>query len=148
MRTPVGLDWDDVLMDPRPFVPDTDFELARFCNLVIDEVGDGRCLGHVEIDPDRHANPNGVVHGAIIFALVDTTMGAATMDATDGAMCASIDVHVRFLRPASAGELRAETRVLKAGRRVVQLESTVTGNDGKVIASASGSFAVLGPPAA
>jgi len=131
-------------MAAERFVPDTDFELARFCNLVIDEVHDGRCLGHVEVDLDRHANPNGVVHGAILFALVDTTMGAATMDATNGAMCASIEVHVRFLRAASAGDLRAETKVLKAGRRVVQLESTVTGDDGRIVATASGSFAVLG----
>lgn len=130
-------------MAPDGFVPDTDFELARFCNLVIDEVSDGRCLAHVEVDPDRHANPNGVVHGAIVFALVDTSMGAATMDATGGAMCASIEVHVRFLRAASSGVLRAETRVLKAGRRVVQLDSTVLDDDGRLVASASGSFAVL-----
>lgn len=130
-------------MAPDGFVPDTDFELARFCNLVIDEVSDGRCLAHVEVNPDRHANPNGVVHGAIVFALVDTSMGAATMDATGGAMCASIEVHVRFLRAASSGVLRAETRVLKAGRRVVQLDSTVLDDDGRLVASASGSFAVL-----
>lgn len=139
-------------MAPERFVPDTDFELARFCNLVIDEVGDGCCLGHVDVDLDRHANPNGVVHGAILFALVDTTMGAATMDVIrsmqgESAMCASIEVHVRFLRAVSAGDLRAETRVIKAGRRVVQLDSTVTDDDGVVVATASGSFAVLGPPA-
>lgn len=62
-------------------------------------------------------------------------------------MCASIEVHVRFLRAVSAGDLRAETRVIKAGRRVVQLDSTVTDDDGVVVATASGSFAVLGPPA-
>lgn len=124
-------------------IPNLDFELARFCNLVIDEVRDGCCRGTIEIDPERHANPNGVVHGAILFALVDTTMGAATMDALGGRPCASIEVQLRFLRPSSSGTLHAETRVLRAGRRIVQLESSVTDGQGKAIAAATGSFAVL-----
>lgn len=124
-------------------ISDLDFELARFCNLVIDDVTDGVCRGHVDVDLARHANPNGVVHGAVIFALVDTTMGAATMDALDGRRCASIDVQLRFLRPAISGTLNVESRVLRAGRRIVHLDSSVTGDDGRLVAVATGSFAVL-----
>lgn len=126
--------------------PDLDFELARFCNLVIDEVDGGTCRGHVEVDLARHANPNGVLHGAVLFALVDTTMGAATMGALGGRPCASIEVQLRFLRPAVGGVLRAETRVLRAGRRIVHLDSSVTDADGRLVATASGSFAVLAGP--
>jgi len=121
-----------------------DFELARFFNLVVDEIADGTCRGHVDVDLARHANPNGVVHGAVLFALVDTTMGAATMSALDGRPCASIDVQLRFLRPAVGGVVRAETRVLKAGRRIVHLDSSVTDDGGRLVATASGSFAVIG----
>lgn len=120
-----------------------DFELARFCNLVIDEVADGTCRGHVDVDLDRHANPNGVVHGAVLFALVDTSMGAATMDALDGRPCASIDVQIRFLRPAISGVLDVETTVVRAGRRIVTLESRVSDDQGRVVATATGAFAVL-----
>lgn len=122
---------------------DLDFELARFCNLAIDDVAEGICRGHIQVDLDRHANPNGVLHGAILFALVDTTMGAATMDALGGRPCASIEVQLRFVRPAVGGVLRAETRVLRAGRRIVHLDSSVTDGDGRLVATASGSFAVL-----
>lgn len=120
-----------------------DFELARFCNLVIDDVTDGVCRGHVDVDPDRHANPNGVVHGAVLFALVDTSMGAATMDALGGRPCASIDVQIRFLRPAVSGVLGVETTVIRAGRRIVTLESRVTDDEGRPVATATGAFAVL-----
>lgn len=120
-----------------------DFELARFCNLVIDGVTDGVCRGHVDVDLDRHANPNGVVHGAVLFALVDTSMGAATMDALDGRPCASIDVQIRFLRPAISGVLNVETAVVRAGRRIVTLESRVTDDEDRIVVTATGAFAVL-----
>lgn len=120
-----------------------DFELARYCNLVIDDVADGVCHAHVEIDLTRHANPNGVLHGAVLFALVDTSMGAATMSALGGRRCASIDVQLRFLRPVTGGTLRAVTRVLRAGRRIVHLDSAVTDDEGRLVGTASGSFAVL-----
>lgn len=122
---------------------DLDFELARFCNLVIDGVSDGVCRGHVDVDLSRHANPNGVVHGAVLFALVDTSMGAATMDALGGRPCASIDVQIRFLRPTTSGVLEAETRVVRAGRRIVTLDSQVTDGNGRLVATATGAFAVL-----
>ena len=32
---------------------------------------------------EQHANPNGVAHGAVLFALVDTAMGKATMSTVD-----------------------------------------------------------------
>jgi uncharacterized protein (TIGR00369 family) len=102
----------------------------------------------VEITPALH-NPNGVVHGAVLFAMVDTAMGAATMSSLDeGLACASIEVHLRFLRAAAAGRLTAEVSVVKGGRRVVQLEGRVRDESGELIATASGSFAVIPAPPA
>jgi hypothetical protein len=84
------------------------------------------------------------VHGAVLFAMVDTAMGAATMGSHDeGLACASIEVHLRFLRAAAAGRL---TSVVKGGRRVVQLEGSVRDESGELIATASGSFAVITAP--
>lgn len=120
-----------------------DFELARFFGLAIDQVTDGVCHAHVDVDMARHGNPNGVIHGAVVFALVDTSMGAATMDALGGRPCASVDVQIRFLRPSTAAVLNVETRVVRAGRRIVTLDSRVTEMDGRLIATATGAFAVL-----
>ncbi len=81
-----------------------------------------------------------------MFTLVDTAMGRATMSVLDeGSYCASIEVSVRFLRAVPEGRMTARVTVLQAGRRVVQLEGRVTvDEDDRPIASASGSFAVLG----
>jgi acyl-CoA thioesterase len=92
----------------------------------------------------QHLNPNGVVHGAVIFAMVDTAMGSATMSVLpEGQFCASVDVQLRFIRPASAGALVADVEVLKQGRAVVHLEGRVVDGEGRLVATASGTFAVI-----
>ncbi len=121
-----------------------DFPLRSFLGMELtgDEAGIG--IATLDAGPD-HMNPNGVVHGAVLFALVDTAMGKATMSVIDepDTYCASIEVSLRFIRPAIAGPLTATASVLKRGRNVVHLEGRVTGPDDRLVASAAGSFAIL-----
>lgn len=112
----------------------------------VTEPGHARAV--LDVRPDHH-NPNGVPHGAVLFALVDTSMGGATMSVLpEGRFCASIEVHLRFLAPATGDRLVAETSVVRAGKRIVSLESRVTSQRGDgeptLVATATGSFAVLG----
>lgn len=126
--------------------PTTDFALAQYCNLALDSSEPGHCTGTVAVDLDKHANPNGVVHGAVLFTLADTSMGGATMSVlAEGEICASIEVQLRFLRPVTGGTIHADTRVIHHGRRIVQLESHLTDGDGRLVATAAGSFAVIQP---
>lgn len=123
------------------------FPLQSHLGMTIESSSAGVAVASLEVTPELH-NPNGVVHGAVLFAMADTSMGAATMSSLDaGSACASIEVHLRFLRPSAAGRLVAETAVVKGGRRVVQLESRIHDGDGELVATASGSFAVIPPPA-
>lgn len=93
----------------------------------------------------EHANPNGVVHGAVLFALVDTAMGKATMSTVDdGRYCASVELSLRFIRPASSGELIADAEVVKRGKNIAHLEARVHDGDDRLIATSSGTFAILG----
>jgi acyl-CoA thioesterase len=93
----------------------------------------------------EHFNPNGVAHGAVLFALVDTAMGKATMSTVDdGFYCASVEVSLRFIRPASAGELIVEATVVKRGKNLAHLEARVHDGDDRLIATSSGTFAILG----
>ena len=122
-----------------------EFPLRRFLGMELsgDEPGVG--LAHVVIGPE-HLNPNGVVHGAVLFALVDTAMGKSTMSVIDepGRYCASIEVSLRFIRPTVAGRVTATATVVKRGRSVVHLESRVVEDDGRLVATAAGTFAILG----
>lgn len=110
--------------------------------------GDGTARAHLVCD-ERHLNPHGTVHGAVVFALVDTAMGAATMSVLDEAsLCATIEIQLRYLAPVFGGELTAEVRVVKPGRRVVHLAADVVDGQGRLVSTASGSFAVLPRPPA
>jgi len=121
-----------------------DFPLKRYLGMELagDELGVG--LAHVDVGPD-HLNPNGVVHGAVLFALVDTAMGKATMSVLDeGLYCASVELSLRFIRPASSGELIADATIVKRGRNIVYLEARVHDADDRLIATSNGTFAILG----
>ncbi len=123
---------------------ETTFPLKEFLGFVI-ERGEGTASASMELD-ERHMNPNATAHGAIPFALMDTAMGAAVMSVVDeGQFCATIEIHTRFHRAAREGRLTAEATVVTAGRRVVQLEARTTDDDGRLVASSTGSFAVIDP---
>ncbi len=108
--------------------------------------GSGRAGAVVDCDA-RHLNPHGTVHGAVVFALVDTAMGAATMSVLDdSSMCATIEIQLRYLAPVFTGRVTAEVRVVKAGRRIVHLAAEVTDARGALVATATGSFAVIPRP--
>jgi acyl-CoA thioesterase len=118
------------------------FPLRELLGISIEVETPGRVRATADAD-NATLNPYGVVHGAVLFALADTAMGAATMSVVDeGMACASIEVHIRFLRPMRAGRITIEAEVLRAGRRVVQLEAKIRDEHGEPVGLATGSFAV------
>jgi len=122
----------------------SEFPLRTFLDFTIDDGIGGEAVAALDVG-DRHLNPNGVVHGGVVFTLVDTAMGRATMSVLEeGRICASIEVAVRYLRPITGGRLVATASVLRAGRRIVHLEGRVTvDGDDRPVAVVQASFAVL-----
>ena len=107
------------------------------------ESADGTCRAWLDVGP-VHVNPHGAVHGGIPYILVDTAMGGATMSVLhEGNWCATLDIHIRYLAPCFGGRLTAVAEVRRAGKRVVHLDATVTGDDGTEYVAASGIFAVI-----
>lgn len=112
--------------------------------LEISEAKDGCSIARLQVVPS-HMNAHGVVHGAVLFALSDTSMGAAVKSLLGpGETCATIELQIRFFAPVREGSLTAATEAVSRGRRVMQLESRITDASGRLVATAMGSFAVLG----
>lgn len=119
------------------------FPLSDFLGMDVTDEGNGRATAHLDAGPLHH-NPHGFVHGATVFAMVDTSMGAAAMGILGpDQRCSTIELHLRFLRPVTDGPLAVETTVVKPGRRIMHLESRVTDSTGRLIATATSSFAVI-----
>jgi acyl-CoA thioesterase len=131
---------DDV--DVQPGDDGVVFPLRDMLGFTISQ-GEGTGVAELELD-ERHMNPHGAVHGGVMFVLVDTAMGAAAMSVVgEGNRCATLDIHTRYLSPCFGGRVTATATVRKPGRRVVHLDATVVGDDGREYTAATGVFAVI-----
>jgi uncharacterized protein (TIGR00369 family) len=90
------------------------------------------------------ANHAGFVHGGMISTLADSAMGRSVRTLVPGVLRSmSFDLKLSFISAARVGEtLRATGRVVHAGRRTVVTECRVEDPRGKLVATASGTFAV------
>lgn len=105
--------------------------------------GEGGSIASLTVDPVRHYNPQGVVHGAVLFALADTGMGAAIYPALDpGELCATIEIKISYFAAVRGGEVRCTSRVVNRGKRVASILSDIHCDD-RLVAQASGSFAIF-----
>jgi len=96
---------------------------------------------------DFHFNPQKVVHGGVLYSLADTGMGGALypmLDLANGELCATIEIKMTYLKAARKGVLDCHTTVINKGKRVAMIESEVW-NEGKLVAKATGSYAVFTP---
>jgi acyl-CoA thioesterase len=97
---------------------------------------------------EQHINSVGVVHGGVSFALMDTAMGAALVEALKpGEKCATLDVHISYLRPVTKGVMSCTAQLIHHGNSIAHLESSVH-VDGALVARATGNFAIIKPKAA
>jgi uncharacterized protein (TIGR00369 family) len=107
----------------------------------------------VEWEPDRavfeyqvapeHLNRTNRLHGGIIAVLCDTAAGyAGCYCETPGEARSSVTLSLtlNFVAPASRGRLRAEGRKTGGGRRIFFAEAEVRDAEGRLIATASGTF--------
>ena len=122
-----------------------DHPFADLIGLIIKQQGDGSSTLLLPVD-GRHLNPHGVVHGAVIYAMADTDMGAALYSVLDaGHACATIDISISYFRSVVDGQLLCQTVVENKGRTVAHLTARITQND-KLVAQASGNFAIISAP--
>jgi len=122
-----------------------DHPFADLIGLTVEQQGDGKSTLLLPVD-GRYLNPHGVVHGAVIYAMADTGMGAALYSVLDaGYACATIDISISYFRPVVDGQLLCQTVLENKGRTVAHLTARITQND-KLVAQASGNFAIISVP--
>jgi uncharacterized protein (TIGR00369 family) len=93
-----------------------------------------------------HYNPAGAVHGGFAATLLDSCMTCAVQSTLKaGLACTTIDLNIHFTRGANdkTGVLRAEGKVVHAGRQIATAEGRVTDPQGRVIAHATTSCLIF-----
>ena len=110
--------------------------IAAFLNMRLLELQPGYAKVMLKVLPE-HQNFNGLTFGGIIMAVADQAFGYTVNSVRRPNVASQFNIH--FIAPAKAGdELIAEGRVVRSGRRVSIAEVTVTNQEGKLIAKATG----------
>jgi len=115
-----------------------------------EEMGEGFARLSITIGP-QHTNPNGVMHGGVVTAMMDSAIGGA-LGALRGGDArqrphATIEMNTSFLAAARPGdEVVVEGRVIQLGRTVAFAEAEARRRgDGALIARGRLTFAIASP---
>jgi uncharacterized protein (TIGR00369 family) len=121
--------------------PGQNSELVRFLGLRWLDVG---TVG-LTIRPGL-VNDYGLLLGPVGFALVDYSMGSALWAQTnDGERIATINIAINYIQSANRGEVICTSQLDRRNRHVAVLSSRTHHEDGRLLATAVGSFAIIGP---
>jgi len=119
--------------------------IAQPLTFRIVEVGDGFAV--FEGDPGPHLlNPMGTVHGGWALTLIDSVTGCAALTLLPpGSAYTTVETKANFSRPIKpdTGRVRAEGRVVSAGRQIISAQAQVLAQDGRVLAHGTSTLLVL-----
>ncbi len=113
-----------------------DFPLHKQFGLELLDHGEGRCRARCTVG-SAHLNYGGVVHGGVMYLLLDVVAFCAAVTVLpEGTNAATHDIHVSVLRATpDAAELEFEAVVRKRGRSLYFIDVEASAG-GKLMASA------------
>jgi acyl-CoA thioesterase len=116
----------------------------RWLGIEVAEAADGRAVLTMTARPEM-ANRSEGVHGGFLALLADSAMGQAVSSAlSETRRQASFDLKLSFIAPGRIGEhLEAVATVLHSGRRTGVADCRVTGEDGRLVATATATFIIF-----
>src|SRR5215475_1214954 len=113
------------MMDGSPF--------GRWWGYRVEEVGLGSARLLLPFQPGFE-RPGGVLQGGCAMTLADVTFWIAGMTLIgEDPSALTLQMSSSFLRPALLGDLRSEARILRAGRRILYGEASVTDVRGNLL---------------
>ena len=102
----------------------------------VERVEKGRAVFLLDVR-EHHKQIHGVVHGGILAALADTTAAiAAYTTVPRGTEIATVELKINYMEPVPGGRIKADARVLRAGRNFIVTECEILNEDGSLAAKA------------
>jgi len=103
-------------------------------------IGDGRARFELAVEA-KHLNPNGTLHGGVVYSLADSAMGAALFERLEpGQMCVTLEIKVQYLAVVTGGALAVDAAVVNKTTRIGVMEAKVYGDGDRLVALATGTF--------
>ncbi|MGO9060882.1 MAG: PaaI family thioesterase [Candidatus Binataceae bacterium] len=117
--------------------------IGKLLGLKLSNVANGQATVEFEAS-GRHANPMGTLHGGVLCDIADAAMGAAYRSSLDeGESFTTLELKINFLRPVWNATLRAQARIVRAGRVVGLVECDILDERGRMVARASSTCMTL-----
>lgn len=127
---------------PRP-------PMGALMNFSLLEIGEGRAVFGAE-PGEYHYNPLGVVHGGLAATLLDSAMGCAVHTVVpQGRGYTTVELKVNYVRAMTrdTGRVRAEGKVIHAGRSIATAEARLVDGNGRLYAHGSTTCLIFEAPA-
>jgi len=113
------------MIDGSPF--------GRWWGYRVEELGRGRARLLLPFQ-SHFERPGGVLQGGCAMTLADVSFWIAGMTVMgEDATTLTLQMSSSFLRPATLGDIRSEARILRAGRRILYGEASVTDTAGSLL---------------
>jgi uncharacterized protein (TIGR00369 family) len=117
--------------------------IGKLLGLTLTRSGTRRATVEFEAS-EKHANPMGTLHGGVLCDIADAAMGVAySSTLAEGETFTTIELKINFLRPVWKGKLRAEARVVRAGKTVGLVECDILDEQQRLVARASSTCMTL-----
>ncbi|ANU22803.1 PaaI family thioesterase [Planococcus donghaensis] len=89
-------------------------------------------------------NTMAIPHGGILAVLIDTAMGTlANSKCPEGFSAVTTNLSIHYLSVASEASISAHARIIRNGRQTMVIEGNIVQEDGRHIATATGSFFII-----
>jgi uncharacterized protein (TIGR00369 family) len=122
-------------------------KLSKFSVLVgftVERLYEGGAVLEMKVQ-DHHRQIHSVVHGGVIAALADTAAAIAAYTVSpQGVELVTIELKINYLLPIVEGTVKAEGKVLRAGRNFVVVECDVRNGEAELAAKALMTFGAAG----
>jgi len=116
---------------------------AHFLGITLGSLTRGEATLHLDLRDEMRRN-NGIAHGGVVASLADTAAAFAIMTTLETEhTTTTIDLTIHYLRPLLKGQITAQARVLRAGRRIIVISVDIFDEAKAIVATALTSFIKL-----
>lgn len=119
---------------------------VQYLGIQLEQCKAGFCTSRLKIRPE-HLQQDGVIHAGVLTSIADHTAGAcAGTLIRENEIILTSALYINLLRPGTEAEIECHSKVLKAGKRLMIVESEVYGIPSqKLIIKATVTLAVVEP---
>lgn len=125
-------------------VVDSRSPAGNWLGIKLEHIEQGAAVLNILVRPEM-ANPYGNIHGGMMSLVIDEAIGWAVVSLDTSNHYTSLTLNVDFLYAIKVGErLRAESKVMREGKKIINVECHVYDMNGRILARGSSNLIVTG----